>query len=401
MKSRRALFTAAAASLLCAASAGLSAPLSCGAAGPAYSVLLDGAPLFSNPPALAAFIGGAWASSWVLFSAANSSGSDALGAFAGTQCAYALAGAPGVPALTVAAFAYAAPAAAPSASVVRFRYEFPQGAPATNHSAKPAAYSTVANFPGFAGPATPLPNVLTWRDAFFGPSNDVRDTRGQIASVAVFYGADVSARAVVLSPLDNFLNSALGDDLGGAACADAGDAGCWVAGASATVTSLPPGFAHNFVLVADSGVTRTIDSWGRALRGYYGSSSDNRLDDTSLTTIGYTTDNGAQLCFGCQGPLDACLLEEKAYLDKIGMPHGYLSFQVCVSDREQRCRPPPFRFAQRSPPSRPMPRMHVHAAASPPSCACTRARALVCACARVRARARALTRVPPPPPSPP
>jgi hypothetical protein len=311
-----------------AAAGGLAAPLSCGATGPSYAVWLDGAPLFTNPPALAAFAGGAWASSWVLFGAANSTGTDALGAFAGTQCAYAFAGAPGVPALTVAAFTYAAAAAAPSASIVRFRYEFPQGAPATNHSAKPAAYSTVANFPGFAGPGSPLPNVLTWRDAFFGPSNDVRDTRGQIASVAVFYGADVSGRVAVLSPLDNFLNSALGDDLGGAACADASDAGCWVAGASSTVTSLPPNFAHNFVLVADSGVTRTMDSWGRALRGYYGSSSDNRLDDTSVNTIGYTTDNGAQLCFGCQGPLDACLLEEKAYLDKIGMPHGYLSFQV-------------------------------------------------------------------------
>jgi hypothetical protein len=47
----------------------------------------------------------------------------------------------------------------------------------------------------------------------------------------------------------------------------------------------------------------------------------------SVSTLGYTTDNGAQLCFGCQGPLDACLLEEKAYLDKIGVPLGYLSFQ--------------------------------------------------------------------------
>ena len=100
-----------------------------------------------------------------------------------------------------------------------------------------------------------------------------------------------------------------------------------MAGASSTVTSLPPGFAHNFVLVADSGVTRAVDSWGSVLRGFYGAGSTSRLDDTSLNTIGYTTDNGAQLCFGCQGPLDACLLEEKAYLDKIGMPIGYLSFQ--------------------------------------------------------------------------
>ena len=191
-----------------AAGAGLSAPLSCGgASGPSYAVWLDGAPLFSNPPALAVFMGGAWASgAWLVASAANVTGTDALGAYSGTECAYAFAGAPGVVVFKAAAYTYAAPAAAPSASLVRFRYELPQGAPATNHSAKPAAYSTVANFPGFAGPGSPLPNVLTWRDAFFGPSNDVRDTRGQIASTVVFYGADVSARVAVLSPLDNFLN---------------------------------------------------------------------------------------------------------------------------------------------------------------------------------------------------
>ena len=311
-----------------AAGAGLAAPLSCGgAAGPSYAVWLDGAPLFTNPPPLAVFSGGAWQSgAWVAAGAANVTGTDSIGAFVGTECSYALAGAPSVVVFKAAAYTYASAAAAPTASVVRFRYELPQGAAATNHSAgKGAAYSTVANFPGFAGPATPLPNVLTWRDAFFGPSNDVRDTRGQVASTAVFYGADVAARVVALSPLDQFLNTALGDDLGaGAACADAGDAGCWVAGASATVTSLPPAFAHNFALVADTGFSRAVDSWGRVMRARYAGTADQRLDDLSLNTIGYQTDNGAQLCFGCQGPLDACLLEEKAYLDSVGMPIGYL-----------------------------------------------------------------------------
>ena len=55
--------------------------------------------------------------------------------------------------------------------------------------------------------------------------------------------------------------------------------------------------------------TPTVAAWGSVLRGFYGAGSTSRLDDTSLNTIGYTTDNGAQLCFGCQGPLDACLPE--------------------------------------------------------------------------------------------
>jgi len=48
----------------------------------------------------------------------------------------------------------------------------------------------------------------------------------------------------------------------------------------------------------------------------------------SLTTLGYQTDNGAQLCFGCPGQvLDKCLLEEKALLDAAHIPIQYLSFQ--------------------------------------------------------------------------
>ena len=323
---------AAATSPAAAAAAGvLSAPLTCGgAAGPAYSVTLDGAPLFSAPPPLAVYMGGGWVrGGWVLLRAANVSGADGLGPYVGTECAYGLAGSPG-PVVTTAAYTYAAPAAAAGgATAVRFAVSYPGGATGTAHAAgKPATFSTVANFPAFAGPGTPLKNVLTWRDAFFGPSNSVADSLGQLSSALLFYGADVAAPAVVLSPLDHFLNAALGDDLATAApsACSGSDAGCWVAGASATLTALPPGFSQSFVLVAAPGVTGAMDAWGRLLRAYYGGTAA-RLTDTSLTTLGYQTDNGAQLCFGCSGPLDACLLAEKAYLDSLHVPIRYLSFQ--------------------------------------------------------------------------
>ena len=310
------------------AAAALLAPLTCGPAGPTYAVTLGGAPLFSAPPPLAAFADGAWATSWALAGARDVTGTDALGAFAGTECAYARAGAADA-FITVAAYAYAAPAAAPGASAVRFRVGFPLGAARTNHSADGgAAFSTVSNFPAFAGPATPLTGLITWRDAFFAPSTARADMFGQLASAAVFFdAADVAGAAVFLSPLDNFLNAALGDALGNNASCARGAPGCWAAGASATVAALPPGFSQSFVLVAATGITPTVDAWGAVLRAYYGGTST-PIADASVSTLGYTTDNGAQLCFGCPGQvLDACLLDEKAHLDALRVPVNYLSFQ--------------------------------------------------------------------------
>ena len=63
------------------------------------------------------------------------------------------------------------------------------------------------------------------------------------------------------------------------------------------------------------------------MQAYYGATSTS-VADTSLTGLGYQTDNGSQLCFGCPGQvLDKCLLEEKAVLDAAHVPIQYLSFQ--------------------------------------------------------------------------
>jgi hypothetical protein len=312
-------------------SAQLTAPLSCpqsGSSGPTYSVSLDGSPLFSNSPPLFAYNGGAVLTGFTFLSTNSYSDQDALGSFSGTQCVYARASAPATPFLSLGAFSYASAAASPSTSLVRFTYSFLAGATATNHSAPGnSSYSTLSNFPAFSGPTTPLPNMLTWRDAFFAPSNTVSDALGQIASAAIFYGADVAGRVVALGPLDNFLNHAMGDDLGGGAACSGSDAGCWVAGVSATVTELPAGFTHSVLLVADAGVTKTVDAWGRVMRAFYGGAP--KIADTSLTTLGYQTDNGAQLCFGCPGQvLDTCLLDECGNLTQNQhVPLNYLSFQ--------------------------------------------------------------------------
>lgn len=302
--------------------------------GPVYTLTTtNGTPLFSNSVPLSIFFNGTWTTNqFLLTKAVNVSGNDGLGFYVGTECTYSLSSSPTISFVTVAAYTYASAVASPDASIVRYRYSFPNGAHQTNHTTGPnSAYSTVSTFPAFAGPgSTLLPNILTWNGPFFAPANDVPSMFSQRASVVLYYGGDVSNQAVVLSPLDHFLNANIGNDLSGTgtslSCANK-DPGCWVAGVSSTVTSLPPGFTHSFILTTTStGISSTMDAWGKILRGYYGATSQ-KLQDISLSTIGYQTDNGAQLCFGCGEPLDECLLNEKAYLDNISVPIQYLSFQ--------------------------------------------------------------------------
>jgi hypothetical protein len=307
----------------------LRAPLSCGMGGPAYTVTLDGAALLAPGSPLRVFTGGAWVTTWALLGGANVSGSDGLGAYTGVDCTYARGGDPAAaPFITTSLYEYPAAAAWPGASLLRFRYAFPGGAPATNFSAAKGHKATISNFPAFAGGKAPLlPRTITWQDSFVAPQKG-NVAYGMAGGPLLSHGDDVAARVTIFSPLDQFLTSSLGDDPGGggAVCGD-GATGCFTAGAASTVESLPPGFAQSWLLLAESGITNTVAAWGAVLRAEYGATSAN-LADPSLTTLGYQTDNGAQLCFGCPGQvLDKCLLDEKAVLDAAHIPIQYLSFQ--------------------------------------------------------------------------
>jgi hypothetical protein len=235
---------------------------------------------------------------------------------------------------------------------------------AVDDDSSSATASTITNYPAFASSNASLSNVLTWHESFVTPDNSMTSAYGMRGGPIVLYGSDITGTVALLSPFDNFLEAAFGDALHNATCTAAG---CLTAGVSSTFSSLPPGFTQSYVLVVGEGITATIAAFGSALKvgtscappasvvastvvvlrtyltnpthfhftrpppccaqAWYAATAS-KVSDLSLTTLGYQTDNGAQLCFGCQGVLDACLLGEKAYLDSINVPIQYLSFQV-------------------------------------------------------------------------
>lgn len=321
------LFTLALALVAAPATAQLATILTCASGGPSYSVSSGGLSIFQDSLPLRAFSNGAWQTAWSKLGERSWSGVDALGDFNATECSYATPGQPTVALIEVALFTY-------PPGLVRFAYTLPQGLASTNHSAAGgsvdddppgASYSTITNFPGFTASAASLANVLTWHESFVTPDTAMASAYGQRGGPVVLYGADVAGPVALLSPLGSFLEAALGDDTAAGPCKLPG---CLSAGVSSTFTSLPPGFSQSYVLVVGAGVTATIAAWGGALQAWYAATATPKVGDLTLTKIGYQTDNGAQLCFGCKGPLDACLLGEKAYLDELGVPIQYLSFQV-------------------------------------------------------------------------
>ncbi|MGK3755239.1 MAG: hypothetical protein ACI8RD_007548 [Bacillariaceae sp.] len=108
-------------------------------------------------------------------------------------------------------------------------------------------------------------------------------------------------------------------------------------GISGRIKSMPPGFSQSILLYEGSqgGITATLDEWGSIMQKSSISLSSrgeeekeiNKIKDVTLEKIGYQTDNGAMYCFCRQSNCSEVLLHEKEYLDSIGIPIGYLSFQ--------------------------------------------------------------------------
>ena len=214
---------------------------------------------------------------------------------------------------------------------VTFAQEWPQGARGTslvkaNVSGTNSHLGVIANFPALEN--STLPNTLSWAGSFVGAQvNAGYRVTGSTGGPTVFFdGTDAAFKnVVIISPLDHFKAASAGPGT----AAD-GVSPAFAPGTTGTITSIPAGFVHTFVMRAGDagGVTATVGEWGDMLQAYYKSW---KLVDVTLTNIGYQTDNGAGYVF-CRPkpPYTNCnelLIDELKQLKALGVPMGYLSYQ--------------------------------------------------------------------------
>ncbi len=140
----------------------------------------------------------------------------------------------------------------------------------------PAGTANVAPFPTFTTYPS-LPYHLTYSGIFAGPSFPGFSNEGPW----LFF--DSTASAFLLSPAANFLTAAT----------TRGHAGEISTGIDSQIAALPPGFAHSTLLVAESGINRAFDTWGRSLTDLSGKLRPANDSAPILNQLGYWTDNGA------------------------------------------------------------------------------------------------------------
>jgi hypothetical protein len=194
----------------------------------------------------------------------------------------------------------------------------------------------ITNFPAFTTTAKDkLPDTLSWQGSFVGANVGTyeKNSQGSEGGPTVFFDhADPLLKTVVIgSALNNFKSTSAGpgklwDGTPG-----------WAPGIPASIKELPAKWEQQFMLHAGShgGITETVGEWGQLIQAHHASY---HISDITLTNIGYQTDNGAYYCFcrPAQAPWNATgrsncnliLLDELDYLEGLGVPMGYLSFQV-------------------------------------------------------------------------
>ncbi len=127
---------------------------------------------------------------------------------------------------------------------------------------------------------------------------------------------DSAANTFVISPAANFMT----------ASTSMRPDGTIVSGIDSGVTSLPPGFVHQTLLVAGQGINNTFAAWGATLTSLLGKGTVANDADQSLRTLGYWTDNGANYYYHTEGSLSYqdTLRAVKADFDRQRIGLGYI-----------------------------------------------------------------------------
>jgi hypothetical protein len=173
-----------------------------------------------------------------------------------------------------------------------------------------AAATNARQFPRLATfPA--LARHLTYTDTVFA---DYTLTGLTPDSPWVFF--DDTAQAFILSGASHFMNIETRQETDGSIST----------GISRAIANLPAGFEQSTVLVADTGINRAFDTWGRALLRFGGKTPVANDATVDLAKFGYWTDNGATYYYATAGTADyrSTLTQVRDYFQQLGTPIGYL-----------------------------------------------------------------------------
>eukprot|EP00041_Stephanoeca_diplocostata_P032956 m.1075300 g.1075300 ORF g.1075300 m.1075300 type:complete len:922 (-) comp24239_c0_seq10:1896-4661(-) len=237
---------------------------------------------------------------------------------------------------------------------VVFESEFPDGASRTSPPNAVSSDGVLSYFPAvssFHG----LDEILSWESEFISPVHG-RTSTGIAGGPVVFYNAtsgrnmeSEQPRVLIASPINHFKPSSnTASEWRSTGNKDENET-LWAMGTAATITSLPPGFVHRFMMFVPNpsdliGITGALDRWGRLMQALSSSrkskisksplptkqqsSVGTRVADVTVSKLQLQTDNGAQYCFcteDCDTKLLATLhaLEHNAEAPRLGS----LSFQ--------------------------------------------------------------------------
>lgn len=201
-------------------------------------------------------------------------------------------------------------------------FDFQSGAPRhasiRSYTERPAVLFTVSciteaantfSFPNFSDFPRNLDH-LAFSGIFAPPSFS------GLASESPWIFFDSAANTFIVSPASNFMT----------ASTSWGPGGELRSGIEAGIAILPQGFQHRTLLVAEKGINRAFEAWGRALTGLNGKARPASDADPTLNRVGYWTDNGATYYYHTEGSLDyeQTLAAVKGDFDRVGISLGYV-----------------------------------------------------------------------------
>jgi hypothetical protein len=172
-----------------------------------------------------------------------------------------------------------------------------------------AEAANVAPFPALSRYPN-LPYHLTYSGFFAIPSFPGFGDEGPW----IFF--DGNANTFVISPMANYLVARTTHGPGGAISS----------GISSQIATIPKGFEHQTILIADTGINRAFDAWGGFLTRLAGKIQPAGDSSPFLNRLGYWTDAGAAYYYQTEPGLayQDTLARVKAGFDSIGVALGYL-----------------------------------------------------------------------------